>query len=90
MGGPQHSEVVRKAVKTHPGRERLVYGAEGIDAFLNLGMPLRCSENCHVRVTFSPKQIETGKEGQVLRIKCSFLLPATGPLVNSLDGKRKD
>lgn len=53
MGGPQHSEVVGKAVKTHPGRERLVYGAEGIGAFLNLGMPLRCSENRHVSYLFS-------------------------------------
>ena len=66
VGDPQHSEVVRKAVGTRPGRERLVYSAEGTDAFLNLGMPLRCSpENRHVRVTFSPKRSETGKEEQV-------------------------
>ena len=66
VGDPQHSEVVRKAVGTRPGRERLVYSAEGTDTFLNLGMPLRCSpENRHVRVTFSPKRSETGKEEQV-------------------------
>lgn len=53
-------------MRTPPGRERLVYSAEGTDAFLNLGMALRCSpENRHVRVIFSPKRSETGKEEQV-------------------------
>ncbi|KAB0350515.1 hypothetical protein FD754_015372 [Muntiacus muntjak] len=42
--------VVRKAIKTHSGKEKLGYGAEGIDRFLDLGMPLRrFPENCHAR-----------------------------------------
>lgn len=91
MGGPQHSEVVGKAVKTHPGRERLVYGAEGIERILK---PWNASpgvlKTAMLSYLFS-KQIETGKEGQVLRTSVPFSLCCHSVHnINSLDGKRKD
>ncbi|XP_045414089.1 serine protease FAM111A [Lemur catta] len=58
-------EAVREEIETHQGKEMLVCGKEGIEGFINLGMPLSCfPESCHVVITFAQsknKQKESNK-----------------------------
>ncbi|XP_005408114.1 PREDICTED: protein FAM111A [Chinchilla lanigera] len=47
-------KAVKEEEKSQPGKEMLVCGTEGIEGFLNLGMPLNCfPDESSVRITFS-------------------------------------
>uniref|UniRef100_A0A2K5QTH3 Family with sequence similarity 111 member A n=1 Tax=Cebus imitator TaxID=2715852 RepID=A0A2K5QTH3_CEBIM len=59
-------QAVRKEIETHEGQEMLVRGAEGIEGYINLGMPLTCfPERCHVVITFSQSKSKQKKDNQV-------------------------
>ncbi|KAK2100409.1 hypothetical protein P7K49_021757 [Saguinus oedipus] len=59
-------QAVRQEIETHQGQEMLVRGAEGIEGYINLGMPLNClPERCHVVVTFSQSKSKQKKDNQV-------------------------
>uniref|UniRef100_A0A2K5SJN8 Family with sequence similarity 111 member A n=1 Tax=Cebus imitator TaxID=2715852 RepID=A0A2K5SJN8_CEBIM len=63
-------QAVRKEIETHQGQEILVHGAEGIEEYINLGMPLTCfPEKCHVVVTFY-KSKSKQKENNQVRSRC--------------------
>ncbi|XP_004777688.2 serine protease FAM111A [Mustela putorius furo] len=47
-------KAVEKEIKTQQGKEMLVLGTEGIEGYINLGMPLSCfPESCHVLIKFA-------------------------------------
>ncbi|XP_062950091.1 serine protease FAM111A [Cynocephalus volans] len=59
-------KAVKEEIKTQQGKEMLVYGVEGIEGYLNLGMPLSCfPESCHVTVTFYQSKDEQIENNQV-------------------------
>ncbi|XP_064220932.1 serine protease FAM111A [Aotus nancymaae] len=59
-------QAVRQEIETHQGQEMLVRGAEGIEGYINLGMPLTCfPERCHVVITFSQSKSKQKKDNQV-------------------------
>ncbi|XP_010333278.3 LOW QUALITY PROTEIN: serine protease FAM111A-like [Saimiri boliviensis] len=59
-------QAVRKEVETHQGQEMLVCGAEGIEGYINLGMPLTCfPERCHVVITFYKSKSKQKENNQV-------------------------
>nr|XP_048286492.1 serine protease FAM111A-like isoform X1 [Myodes glareolus]XP_048286493.1 serine protease FAM111A-like isoform X1 [Myodes glareolus]XP_048286494.1 serine protease FAM111A-like isoform X1 [Myodes glareolus]XP_048286495.1 serine protease FAM111A-like isoform X1 [Myodes glareolus]XP_048286496.1 serine protease FAM111A-like isoform X1 [Myodes glareolus]XP_048286497.1 serine protease FAM111A-like isoform X1 [Myodes glareolus]XP_048286498.1 serine protease FAM111A-like isoform X1 [Myodes glareolu len=46
---------VKEEIENQQGKEMLVCGKEGIEGYINLGMPLCCfPEGCHLVITFSP------------------------------------
>ncbi|XP_075829709.1 serine protease FAM111A-like isoform X2 [Microtus pennsylvanicus] len=50
---------VTDEIKNQQGKEMLVCGKEGIEGYINLGMPLCCfPEGCHLVITFSPCKSE--------------------------------
>ncbi|XP_012972664.1 serine protease FAM111A [Mesocricetus auratus] len=50
---------VKEEIETHQGKEMLVRGKEGIEGYINLGMPLCClPEGSHVVITFSKSKSE--------------------------------
>ncbi|XP_012667890.1 protein FAM111A [Otolemur garnettii] len=59
-------EAVREEIETHQGQEMLVCGKEGIEGFINLGMPLRCfPESCHVVITFAQSKNKQEESNQL-------------------------
>ncbi|XP_026342787.3 serine protease FAM111A [Ursus arctos] len=57
---------VKKEIKTQQGKEMLVLGTEGIEGYLNLGMPLSCfPESCHVLITFAQSRSRQKEENPV-------------------------
>ncbi|XP_012580619.1 PREDICTED: LOW QUALITY PROTEIN: protein FAM111A [Condylura cristata] len=60
------SEAVKEKIDSQKGKEMLVRGIEGIEGFVNPGMPLSCfPENCHVEITFVHSRSKQNKENQV-------------------------
>lgn len=56
---------IKKEMETQQGREMLVRGTEGIEGYINLGMPLRCfPESCHVLITFARNKSEQREGNQ--------------------------
>lgn len=52
-------DLVKREIEKHPNKEMLVYGKEGIEGYINLGMPLRCfPQGSHVVITFSKTERE--------------------------------
>ncbi|XP_075829714.1 serine protease FAM111A-like isoform X2 [Microtus pennsylvanicus] len=50
---------VKEEIENHQGKEMLVCGKEGIEGYINLGMPLCCfPEGCHLVITFLPCKSE--------------------------------
>ncbi|XP_012605444.1 serine protease FAM111A [Microcebus murinus] len=59
-------EAVKEEIETHQGREMLVRGQEGIEGFINLGMPLTCfPESCHVVITFAQSKNKQKESNQL-------------------------
>uniref|UniRef100_F6VZZ2 FAM111 trypsin like peptidase A n=3 Tax=Equus caballus TaxID=9796 RepID=F6VZZ2_HORSE len=57
-------KAVKEEIETQQGKEMLVRGTEGIEGYINLGMPLSCfPENCHVVLRFA--QSKQKEENQV-------------------------
>ncbi|XP_027262426.1 protein FAM111A-like isoform X2 [Cricetulus griseus] len=57
---------VKREIERHPGKEMLVCGIEGIEGFINLGMPLRCfPDGSHVLITFSKTESEEKENNEV-------------------------
>lgn len=56
---------IKKEMETQQGKEMLVRGTEGIEGYINLGMPLRCfPESCHVLITFARNKSEQREGNQ--------------------------
>ncbi|XP_057634838.1 serine protease FAM111A-like [Chionomys nivalis] len=56
---------VKGEIENQQGKEMLVCGKEGIEGYINLGMPLCCfPEGCHLVITFSPckSELEDNKQ----------------------------
>nr|XP_003422816.1 protein FAM111A [Loxodonta africana]XP_023397706.1 protein FAM111A [Loxodonta africana]XP_023397707.1 protein FAM111A [Loxodonta africana] len=59
-------EAFKKEMETQQGKEVLVRGIEGIEGYINLGMPLQCiPEMSHLEITFVPGRSKQGN--QILR-----------------------
>ncbi|XP_045050346.2 serine protease FAM111A isoform X2 [Desmodus rotundus] len=59
-------QAVKEERITQQGKEMLVRGTEGIEGYLNLGMPLSClPENCHLVMTFAQSKSEQNGENQI-------------------------
>ncbi|XP_004437462.1 PREDICTED: protein FAM111A [Ceratotherium simum simum] len=59
-------KAVKEEIETHQGKEVLVHGIEGIEGYINLGMPLSCfPENCHVVITFAQSKSKEEEGNQV-------------------------
>ncbi|XP_045711044.1 serine protease FAM111A-like isoform X2 [Phyllostomus hastatus] len=59
-------KAVKEERETQQGKEMLVQGMEGIEGYLNLGMPLSClPENCHLVITFAQNKSEQNEENQI-------------------------
>ncbi|XP_032270782.1 protein FAM111A [Phoca vitulina] len=59
-------EAVKKELKTQQGKEMLVLGTEGIEGYINLGMPLSCfPESCHVLIAFAQSRSRQKEGSQV-------------------------
>ncbi|XP_012499361.1 PREDICTED: protein FAM111A [Propithecus coquereli] len=59
-------EAVREETETHQGREMLVCGKEGIEGFINLGMPLSCfPKSCQVVITFAQSKNNQKESNQL-------------------------
>lgn len=59
-------EAVKEERKAHRGKEMLVHGTEGIEGYLNLGMPLRCfPETCRLLITFAQSKHQQKEENQI-------------------------
>ncbi|MBZ3882320.1 Protein FAM111A [Sciurus carolinensis] len=59
-------DAVREEMEARPGKEMLVCGREGIEGYLNLGMPLSClPESSHVVIEFSKSKSKQKYGGQV-------------------------
>ncbi|XP_028740039.1 protein FAM111A-like [Peromyscus leucopus] len=57
---------VKREIERQPGKEMLVCGKEGIEGYINLGMPLRCfPEGSHVVITFSKTESEEKENSEV-------------------------
>ncbi|XP_039716406.1 serine protease FAM111A isoform X1 [Pteropus medius] len=57
---------IKEEVKTHQGQEMLVRGMEGIEGYLNLGMPLSCLPGkCHLIITFAQSKSKEKEENQI-------------------------
>lgn len=58
-------DAVQEAMEARPGKEMLVCGTQGIEGFLNLGMPLSCfPESSHVTITFSKSKSKQKEDDQ--------------------------
>ncbi|XP_002755411.5 serine protease FAM111A [Callithrix jacchus] len=59
-------QAVSQEIEAHQGQEMLVRGAEGIEGYINLGMPLTCfPERSRVVITFSQSKSKQKKDNQV-------------------------
>ncbi|XP_035297856.1 protein FAM111A isoform X2 [Cricetulus griseus] len=59
-------DLVKREIERHPGKEMLVCGIEGIEGFINLGMPVRCfPDGSHVLITFSKTESEEKEDNEV-------------------------
>ncbi|XP_045711437.1 serine protease FAM111A-like [Phyllostomus hastatus] len=59
-------QVVKKERETQQGKEILVQGTEGIEGYLNLGMPLSClPQNCHLGITFAQNKSKQNEKNQI-------------------------
>lgn len=59
-------EAVKEEMAARQGKEMLVRGTKGIEAHLNLGMPLSCfPETCHLVITFAHSKCEQKEENQI-------------------------
>ncbi|XP_053416062.1 serine protease FAM111A [Nycticebus coucang] len=59
-------KAIEEAIETHQGQEMLVCGKEGIEGFINLGMPLSCfPESCHVVITFAQSKSKQEESNQL-------------------------
>ncbi|XP_077605032.1 serine protease FAM111A [Crocuta crocuta] len=59
-------KAVKKEIETQQGKEMMVIGREGIEGYINLGMPLSCfPESCRVQITFVQKRSRQKEENQV-------------------------
>ncbi|XP_027437360.2 protein FAM111A [Zalophus californianus] len=59
-------KAVEKELKTQQGKEMLVLGTEGIEGYINLGMPLSCfPESCRVLITFAQSRSRQKEGSQV-------------------------
>ncbi|KAF6103271.1 family with sequence similarity 111 member A [Phyllostomus discolor] len=59
-------KVVKKERETQQGKEMLVQGTEGIEGYLNLGMPLSClPQNCHLGITFAQNKSKQNEKNQI-------------------------
>ncbi|XP_029812738.1 protein FAM111A [Suricata suricatta] len=57
---------VKKEIETQQGKEVVAVFREGIEGYINLGMPLSCfSEGCHVQITFVQSRSKQKDENQV-------------------------
>ncbi|XP_066217478.1 serine protease FAM111A-like [Saccopteryx leptura] len=59
-------QAVRKEREARRGREMLVRGVEGIEGYVNLGIPLCCfPDDCHLAITFARSKSEQKEENQI-------------------------
>ncbi|XP_037014261.2 serine protease FAM111A [Artibeus jamaicensis] len=59
-------KAVKEEREAQQGKEMLVQGKEGIEGYLNLGMPLSClPANCHLVITFAQNKNEQSEENQI-------------------------
>lgn len=59
-------EAVKEEREAQKGKEMLVCGTEGIEGYLNLGMPLSCfPETCHLLITFAQSKSQQNEENQI-------------------------
>ncbi|XP_076972280.1 serine protease FAM111A [Tamandua tetradactyla] len=60
--------VVKKEIQNQQGKEMLVQEVEGIQGYINLGMPLSClPEKSHLEITFVQRKSEQKEYNQVFR-----------------------
>lgn len=59
-------QAVKEERERQQGKEMLVQGIEGIEGYINLGMPLSCfPEKCHLEITFAQSKSEQKKGNQI-------------------------
>nr|XP_048286491.1 serine protease FAM111A-like isoform X2 [Myodes glareolus] len=59
-------DLVKREIEKQPGKEMLACGKEGIEGYINLGMPLRCfPQGSHVVITFSNTESEEKEDNEV-------------------------
>ncbi|XP_036282380.1 serine protease FAM111A isoform X1 [Pipistrellus kuhlii] len=59
-------QAVKEERERQQGKEMLVQGIEGIEGYINLGMPLSCfPEKCHLEITFALSKSEQKKGNQI-------------------------
>ncbi|CAO2584811.1 Serine protease FAM111A [Lemmus lemmus] len=59
-------DLVKREIERQSGKELLVCGKEGIEGYINLGMPLRCfPQGSHVVITFSKTESEEKEDSGV-------------------------
>ncbi|XP_075829687.1 serine protease FAM111A-like [Microtus pennsylvanicus] len=59
-------DLVKREIEKQAGKEMLVCGKEGIEGYINLGMPLRCfPQGSHVVITFSKTESEEKENNEV-------------------------
>lgn len=59
-------QAVKEERERQQGKEMLVWGIEGIEGYINLGMPLSCfPENCHLEITFAKSKSDQKEGNQI-------------------------
>lgn len=59
-------QAVKEERERQQGKEMLVQGIEGIEGYINLGMPLHCfPENCHLEITFAQSKSQQKNGNQI-------------------------
>ncbi|VCX10518.1 unnamed protein product, partial [Gulo gulo] len=82
-------KAVKKEIKTQQSKEMLALGKEGIEGYINLGMPLSCfPESCHVRITFVQSRSRQ-KEGKPVFGRHDKVSPDCVKFYIHVIGKRK-
>ncbi|XP_006108589.1 protein FAM111A [Myotis lucifugus] len=59
-------QAVKEEREQQQGKEMLVWGIEGIEGYINLGMPLSCfPEKCHLEITFAQSKSKQKEGNQI-------------------------
>ncbi|XP_014391820.1 PREDICTED: protein FAM111A [Myotis brandtii] len=83
-------KAVREERERKQGREMLVKGIEGIEGYINLGMPLSCfPENCHLEITFAQSKSKQKEGNQIFGRHDKASVDCVKFFIHAIGKKRK-
>ncbi|XP_059565237.1 serine protease FAM111A [Myotis daubentonii] len=83
-------QAVKEERERQQGKEVLVKGIEGIEGYINLGMPLSCfPENCHLEITFARSKRKQKEENQVFGRHDKASVDCVKFFIHAIGKKRK-